>query len=96
MFDIKKKIYERVKYAFDGDHEDDEEWINSVFVLQIKDTTPYKQSNRYGQKTKESCEFCGRKHDINNDICDVKSNQVKDGNDFENGAKILTLADLYA
>ena len=93
--DIKKKIYQRIKYAFDEAHDDDEEWINNNLHLQIKDNCPVTQTNRYGQRQKAKCEFCGRRHDARDDICEVKSSQCENGNDFENGVNVLTLGDLY-
>lgn len=43
---------------------------------------------------KVMCEFCGKKHNSNNDTCNVRSGVHKDGNNLDS-AKELTLSDLY-
>jgi hypothetical protein len=44
---------------------------------------------------KANCEFCGNKHNIRDDYCDIRTNKYKkDGNKLEAASKI-TLKDLY-
>jgi hypothetical protein len=74
MLEIKKKIYKHMKYAFKEDHDADESWINTNLHLQIKDTTLFSVGGR--QRQKEKCEFCGRKHDMRDDICPVRSPKI--------------------
>jgi hypothetical protein len=96
MLDIKKQIYKRIKGAFKttkGEEGTDEE-INKMIILQIKDTTPFSSKNTYNPR-KEDCEFCGNKHNLQNDVCDIITKQYKkDGNSLE-AATNITLNDLY-
>ena len=96
MLDLKKKIFKRIQLIFkkpkQGDFTDD--WINKALILYIKDTCPELQTSSYSSK-KANCEFCGNRHNIRDDICDVKSKHFKkDGNSFEAASKIK-LEDLY-
>jgi len=51
---------------------------------------------RHGER-KAECEFCGRRHTVKDDICDVKTNDCNSGNsmDKDEGAYNITLKDLY-
>ena len=43
---------------------------------------------------KVACEFCGKRHNSNNDTCNVRNSVHKDGNSLDS-AKELMLSDLY-
>ena len=64
--------------------------------MQIKDNTPYIKSNTGYSQRKAECEFCGRRHNNRDDICDIRTDEYPDGNDFEKGARHIKLGDLYA
>ena len=97
MLDIKKKVYKRIQCIHSKDivpEEDTEEYddfVNKALYLQIKDNTPYQKG---GMRAKVNCEFCNKKHNSNNDTCNVRSGVHKDGNSLDS-AKELTLGDLY-
>ena len=63
--------------------------------MQIKDNTPYIKSNTGYSQRKAECEFCGRRHNNRDDICDLCTEEYADGNDFEKGARQIKLSDLY-
>ena len=52
-------------------------------------------SGRHG-KQKAVCEFCGRRHNAKDDICDVRTKDYDSGNSLEKdgGAYNITLNDL--
>ena len=104
VMDMKRTIYERIKYVFpavrqagaDAEPQDDE-WINDNIKMQIKDNTPTqaaKGGRGYGQTRKAECEFCGRRHTVRDDICDIRTADHKTGNSLA-GAKGIRLQDLY-
>lgn len=98
---MKKKIFKRIQLIFkkpkDG-KEFTDEWINKNIIFHIKDNCPeIEAKGKYGgvMTQKAPCEFCGNKHNIRDDICDIKTkNFKKDGNTMEASTKI-TLQDLY-
>jgi len=42
------------------------------------------------------CEFCGRRHNIRDDICDIQTNEENSGNSLSKGAYDIRLIDLYS
>jgi len=44
---------------------------------------------------KAECEFCGRKHNRRDDICEIKTEAFANGNDLNNGGRDIKLQDLY-
>ena len=44
---------------------------------------------------KASCEFCGDKHNIRDDICEIKTAKFKRGGNSMEAASKITLQDLY-
>lgn len=96
MLEIKKKIFRRIRLSFKKSSKVDfnDEWINNNLILQIKDNCPEVEVSKMITR-KAACEFCGDKHNIRNDICDIKTKKFKkDGNSMEAASKI-TLQDLY-
>lgn len=43
---------------------------------------------------KAACEFCGEKHNIRDDFCEIRTKKFKNGNSMEAASKII-LQDLY-
>lgn len=96
MLDLKKKIFKRIQFIFKKPKQGDftDEWINKALILHNKDTCPEIQSSSYSSK-KAQCEFCGNRHNLRDDICDIRTkNFKKDGNTLEAATKIK-LEDLY-
>jgi hypothetical protein len=97
MMDIKKKIFKRIRCIFKtpkngGDFDD--EWINKNLILHIKDNTPDIEVSSMITR-KAVCEFCGNKHNMRDDICDIRTKKYKkDGNTMDASTNI-TLQDLY-
>lgn len=96
MLDIKKAIFNRTKLAFKKPAEGEftDEWINKAIILHIKDNAPEIEVSKMITR-KVACEFCGVKHNIRNDICDIATKKFKkEGNSWEASNKIQ-LKDLY-
>ena len=93
VIDMKKQVFERIRGVFPDGGENTEEYINTNIILHIKDSTHYDRTAGPTRR-KRVCEFCGRRHNSRDDICNVRSAEVENGNDLE-GAKKLTLKDLY-
>ena len=95
MLDIKKQIYKRIKHAFSASRvEHDDAWINNNLILHIKDNTPTERASAYSNR-KAACEFCGQRHNMRDDVCDIKTDKYsKDGNTME-AASNITLEHLY-
>jgi hypothetical protein len=90
MLDIKKKLFKRIQLSFKKPKQGhfDDEWINNNIILNIKDNVPQLEVSKIISR-KASCEFCDRKHNIRDDICDIKTKQFKkDGNSMEAASKI--------
>ena len=102
IIEMKHKIFNHIKGVFSGTRKPSEEdtdafekWINENIILQIKDNTPYvKMSGNYGAR-KAECEFCGRRHNQRDDICELRTNKEDNGNDLDNGGREITLSNLY-
>ena len=103
VIEMKKQIYQRIKYTFTDAKEDEErtdEWLNTNLLMNIKDNTPSEKhgslSEKYGSYStrKRECEFCGRRHNMRDDVCEVKTDELGSGNS-EEGSQKITLRDLY-
>lgn len=94
---MKKKIYERIKGIFrDNKEEHDDEWINANIVMYIKDNTPMVETGTHARyRKKVDCEFCNKKHSVRDDTCDIFTPEEESGNSMKQGAKTITLQDLY-
>lgn len=51
------------------------------------------KSGNYQQKAE--CEFCGKRHNYKDDICDMSTPEHSSGNKLDNGARLIKLGDLY-
>lgn len=71
-------------------------WINKNLILYIKDNTPYIQSKSGGAQRKPECEFCGKRHNLRDDICEICTSEYSSGNKIDHGARLIKLRDLYA
>ena len=63
MLDIKRDIYEKIKYVFDSKSSDDisDKELNETILLHVVDNLPYiRDTGSYGRKA--LCEFCESKH----------------------------------
>ena len=60
ILEIKKLIFEKVKFIFKNDKQSDEE-INKNLLLHVVDNLPYYIEGKYTKK-KAVCEFCREKH----------------------------------
>ena len=72
MVDIKMKLYGYMKEAwkFDDDDEINEEYINSMMYLNLRNNSPIKETSKYSV-TREVCEFCGDSHTGNKELCEI-------------------------
>lgn len=70
-----------MEHLFNNDTKPSDEWINENFYLYIKDNTPTEKVS-YSLR-KQACEFCGRRHSIKDDYCEVKTSTHEDANKFE-------------
>lgn len=98
MMDIKKKIYARLepcwnksKMPKDGTEEEQKQWLNEAILVYIKDNMPRVGTGAYSKKP--NCEFCTRKHNARDDICDPTAGKLV-GNKLEDVGE-LTLGMLY-
>jgi peptide subunit release factor 1 (eRF1) len=72
ILDIKKMIFEKVKYIFKSDcpiYKSEEE-LNKNIILHIVDNLPLYQDSKYSRR-KVLCEFCKNTHG-QADTCDIK------------------------
>ena len=103
VIEMKKRIYRHVKGIFkdkkvpkETDEEQFELWINKNILMMIKDNTPYVQKEPGAAKRKAECEFCGRRHNYRDDMCEICTPQHSSGNKLDNGARLIKLRDLYS
>ena len=101
--DMKKKIFKQIKNIFSGkkvpsptDEDQFDLWINKNIVLMIKDNTPFLPSKSGNSQRKAECEFCGRRHNYRDDVCEICTKDHPSGNKIDNGARLIRLKDLYA
>jgi hypothetical protein len=50
--------------------------------MNIKDNTPSEKHGSYSTR-KRDCEFCGRRHSMRDDVCEVKTDELGSGNSEE-------------
>ena len=98
MLDIKKKIHARLEHCWsrdkmpkDGSDEDQKKWLNEAILVYIKDNVQSERRGAYGKKP--ACEFCTRKHNARDDICEPTAGKLV-GNKLEDVDKV-TLEMLY-
>jgi len=72
-----------------------EQWINNALHIEIKDNTPHVRSQSGYSSRKAECEFCGRRHNQRDDMCEIRTEGYPNGNDLENGGRQIKLKDLY-
>ena len=62
IMQLKKMIYEKVKYIYkEGTGAKDEEDINRFIILHVVDNLPMIQSGKYSRR-RATCEFCEDNH----------------------------------
>ena len=100
--DMKKKIFNLIQYIFKNDKppseqevEEYENWINNAIYIEIKDNTPHIKSQSGYSSRKAECEFCGRRHNQRDDMCEIKTDEYPNGNNLEEGGRQIKLRDLY-
>lgn len=100
---MKKKIFFHLRGIFKSrkvcQNTDDQQqfdlWLNKNIVLYIKDNTPYLQSKSGSSQRKAECEFCGKRHNYKDDICEISTPEHPSGNKLDSGARLIKLGDLY-
>jgi hypothetical protein len=80
VLEMKQTLMEELKGLWGAARTDSEEWVNSNLYLHIKS---------YDFRSK--CIFCGRRHKLNDDTCDIRSGEFQSGNDLEKGGRQIQL-----
>ena len=93
ILDIKKMIFQKVKYIYKEDsvvfRSDDD--LNKNLIIQLFDNLPYIQESKYS-KRRATCEFCKDKHG-GNYTCEIKINGIFANSD--DGCNNVRLRDIF-
>ena len=76
---MKRSLLVRMQHVFaDSFDINSDQEVNDRIIFHIKDNTP---EMPYSRK-KQECEFCGRHHNMRDDICNIVATGFSDGNEL--------------